>query len=98
MAVTILPQFDDEQQALHAANATHALAEISPWFVQQSSYSPKSLEDYGLLLTVSEVQEALGIGRNSTYALIQSGKLKSIRVGKLIKVPRAALEEYLNSY
>lgn len=94
MAVTIIPT-PDEQQALHAANSTYTLAETSPRMIQQPLHNPKSLK---LLLTVKEVQEALGLGRNNTYDLIRSGKLKSIRVGKLIKVPRAALEEYLNSY
>lgn len=66
--------------------------------IHQQNNTPQSMNDLGLLLSVSEVQRVLGLGLNSTYNLIRSGQLKSIRVGKLIKVPRPALEEYLNSY
>jgi excisionase family DNA binding protein len=66
--------------------------------IPQQCDTPKSINDLGLLLSVAEVQQLLGLGLNSTYNLIRSGQLKSIRVGKLIKVPRPALEEYLNSY
>ena len=58
----------------------------------------KSLQDYPLVLTPTEAAQALGIGKNSIYALLRSGALGSIRVGKLIKIPRAAIEEYLQQY
>jgi excisionase family DNA binding protein len=48
-----------------------------------------------LAFRVSEVQEILGIGRNLAYDLIKSGKLGSVRVGKVLLVPRHALEVFL---
>ena len=57
-----------------------------------------SLQDHPLVMTPAEAAEALGIGKNSIYALLRLGALRSIRVGKLIKIPRAALEEYLQGY
>ena len=57
-----------------------------------------SLQDLPLVMTPAEAAQALGIGRNSIYALLRSESLRSIRVGKLIKIPRAALEEYLQGY
>ena len=56
------------------------------------------LQDLPLVLTPVEVAQLLGIGRNSIYALLRSGSLRSIRGGKLFKIPRAALEEYLQGY
>lgn len=49
-----------------------------------------------LVLTVKEVAKLLGISRNTAYRLVRSKKLRSIRVGRQIRVPRSALEEYLN--
>jgi excisionase family DNA binding protein len=39
---------------------------------------------------------ALGLGRNATYEAIARGDIPSIRIGKRILVPRAALEAMLN--
>lgn len=57
-----------------------------------------SLQDYPLVMTPAEAAQALGIGKNSIYALLRSGALKSLRVGRLIKITRSALEEYLQGY
>lgn len=57
-----------------------------------------SLQDYPLVMGPAEAATVLGIGRNSIYSLLRSGQLKSIRIGRLIKIPRAALEEYLQQY
>jgi excisionase family DNA binding protein len=48
-----------------------------------------------LLFSAEEVAGALGIGRSRVYALIASGELPSVRVGKLIRVPAAALRAWL---
>lgn len=53
-------------------------------------------ESLPLALTVKEVAKLLGIGRNTAYHLARSGKLRSIRIGCQIRVPRSALEAYLN--
>lgn len=49
-----------------------------------------------LALTVKEVAALLKISRNTAYRLVRSKRLKSIRVGRQIRVPRSALEDYLN--
>ena len=38
----------------------------------------------------------LGIGRNTAYELVRSGKLRSIRVGRQVRIPKNALIEFLN--
>lgn len=48
------------------------------------------LEQYEDVLTVAELQEILNIGRNSAYALLQSGALPSFRIGKKWRVPKDA--------
>lgn len=47
------------------------------------------------LLKTNDVAEVLGIGRTKVYELLKSGELHSVRVGRLRRVPQAALEDYL---
>ena len=56
-----------------------------------------SLDTLPLTLTVAEAGEVLRIGRSSTYALVRYGRLRSIRVGKMIRVPRDAIVEFLSA-
>lgn len=53
--------------------------------------------DLPLTLTVVEAATALRIGRSSAYNLVRSGRLRSIRCGKVIRIPREAIFEFLNS-
>lgn len=50
-----------------------------------------------LTLTVSECAQALHLGRNTVYDLIRSGDLPAFRVGRVIRIPQAALHEWINS-
>lgn len=54
------------------------------------------MED-GLLLRVSDVSRLLGIGRSTAYELIARGELPVIRIGRLVRVPRPALEKWIVS-
>ena len=47
------------------------------------------------LLTVDEAAQVLRIGRNTCYELIRQGQIPSIRLGRLIRVPRFSLESWL---
>ena len=78
---------DDHNTITQSTTASHNDSPAVPQF-----------HDLPLVLTPVEVARLLGIGRNSIYALLRSGSLRSIRVGKLFKIPRAALEEYLQGY
>ena len=54
-----------------------------------------SLDDLPVTLRVEELMPVLGIGRNTAYALVRSGKLRSIRVGRQVCIPKNALIEFL---
>ncbi|QSQ10462.1 Putative DNA-binding proteinA [Koleobacter methoxysyntrophicus] len=45
--------------------------------------------------TVPEVAKILRIGRTKAYDLIKQGKIASIRVGRSIRIPRQALENFI---
>ena len=46
--------------------------------------------------TIPEAAELLGISRNSAYEAAHRGELPSIRIGKRILVPVAALQQLLD--
>lgn len=48
-----------------------------------------------LVLSVSEAAVLLGIGRNHLYELVRCGEIPHVRFGRLIRIPRAALEDWL---
>jgi excisionase family DNA binding protein len=47
------------------------------------------------LLTVEQAAEQLSIGRTTVYALIKSGEITSVHVGRLRRVPADALDAYV---
>lgn len=47
------------------------------------------------VLSVSEVAEYLGVGKNRVYELLNAGKLKGFRMGSTWKISRMALESYI---
>lgn len=47
-------------------------------------------------VTVSEAAGRLGIGRNAAYEAARRGEIPTIRIGKRILVPLAALERLLS--
>ena len=55
-----------------------------------------SFENLPLVLHVKELAEVLSISRNTAYALVRSGQIRSIRTGRIYRIPKDALIEYLN--
>lgn len=47
-----------------------------------------------VLLTVEEAAERLGIGRSMAFRLIRDGEIESVQIGRLRRVPAAAVTEY----
>lgn len=47
------------------------------------------------LITVDELCEWLAIGKNAAYTLLNSGKIKAFRIGRIWKISRAAVVEYI---
>jgi putative molybdopterin biosynthesis protein len=49
------------------------------------------------LMTPREAAEALRVSRSKVYALIASGRLPSTRITGSVRIPRAALEQYISA-
>ena len=54
-----------------------------------------SFEELPLTLRVEELMPILGIGRNTAYELIRCGKIRSIRIGRQLRIPKDAIQDYL---
>ena len=50
-----------------------------------------SIDDY---LTVDEVCDIMKIGHNAIYKMLQSGKMKAFRNGRVWRIPKASLIEF----
>ena len=59
-------------------------------------YTSKPLAEMPEVLTVADVARVLRVGRGTAYALTRSGALPRVAgLGRLIRVPRSALEEFV---
>ena len=56
----------------------------------------RSFDELPLALRVEDLMPILSIGRNTAYELVRSGQIRSIKVGKQIRIPKDALREYLS--
>ena len=53
------------------------------------------LEAYDDILSVEEACEALKVGHNAIYELLNSGKLKAYKNGRIWKIPKEAVRRYI---
>ena len=49
-----------------------------------------------LVLTIEQAAQRLGIGRTLMYALVSSGEIESVTIGRLRRIPAQCLTEYVN--
>lgn len=47
------------------------------------------------VLTVKELAKVLRIGINAAYTLVQNGTIFSVKVGRQYRIPRHAVDEFL---
>ena len=55
------------------------------------------LEMYDDLLTTEEACEAMKIKKNALYLLLSSGQLKGYRNGRVWRIPKDAVIEYIRA-
>jgi len=53
---------------------------------------------YKDIVTVNELCEMLNIGKNTAYELLQSGAIKSIKIGKVYRIPKKYVIEYIENF
>ena len=55
-----------------------------------------SFDELPLTLRVEDLMPILGIGRNTAYELVRSGQIRSVRIGRQLRIPKKAVQEYLS--
>ena len=53
------------------------------------------LSQYPDIMSVWDVSEVLCIGKNRVYELLEKGALKGFRIGRVWKIPKDALQDYI---
>lgn len=56
---------------------------------------PMTTPDNRVVLTIEQAAERLGIGRTTMYALIKTGQIRTVTIGRLRRVPTFCLDEYV---
>ncbi len=49
------------------------------------------------IMRFEKVMEYLDIGKNTLYGLLKSGEINAFKIGKVWKVPRKSVEDYVNN-
>jgi excisionase family DNA binding protein len=57
---------------------------------------PAEVTDSKLAVDVPGAAERLSIGERTVWDLVHSGRLRSVRIGRRVVIPVAALDEFLN--
>lgn len=52
-------------------------------------------EDYKDVVNINDLMKMLHIGRNKAYALINTGEIKSFKIGKVHKIPKRWVIDYI---
>ncbi len=51
--------------------------------------------NYPDVVSIEQLQEMLDVGRNTAYRLINEKKIKSINIGRVHKIPKVYIIEYI---
>ncbi len=55
-------------------------------------------DDYSDVLTVTDLCDALCIGKNTAYELLKLDVIKNIKVGRKYLIPKVCLIDFVNKY
>jgi excisionase family DNA binding protein len=50
-----------------------------------------------VLLTVEDAAQALALGRTKVYELVESGALRSVKIGRARRIPVQALHDFVGT-
>ena len=52
-------------------------------------------KEYGDIMTVENLMDYMNIGRTTAYKLVQSGKIKTIRIGRIYRISKKSIDDYI---
>lgn len=53
---------------------------------------PQDFDSLPMTLTVPQLMAILNVGRNTAYALVRSGRIRSVRVGRQLRIPKESVK------
>ncbi len=56
---------------------------------------PILFEKLPAVLKVKDLEPLLSVSHNTAYALVRSGQIHSVRIGRTYRIPREAVADYL---
>ena len=77
----------------HSNHLPHVDQEAGGDVMVRKAY--RSLDDIPLVIKVEDLMPILDIGRNTAYELVRCGQIRSIRVGRQLRIPRDAVIEFI---
>ena len=57
----------------------------------------KMTTEVPMLLRAEEAARLLSLGRSTVFAMLATGELPSVRIGRAVRVPRVALEAWIRA-
>ncbi len=79
----------------------NTLAKLAELMAEQNTETNPGTQDHPsdespsrVLFTVEETARALNVGRTTAYALVRSGEIESVHIGRLRRVPKTAIDNY----
>ena len=87
-AVALVPARAEPERA-----ARHPLMPLPHPTMGRTDMAP---EPTPLVLTIEQAAQRLGIGRTLMYALVTSGEIESVTIGRLRRIPAECLTEYVD--
>jgi excisionase family DNA binding protein len=89
--------FEDLRQALEVAES--ALVEYEETLASEAPDRRPQHQQGGLdLLSIAQVCQELGMGKSWVYQRLRSEEIPSLKLGKVIKIRREDLMEYLKNH
>lgn len=53
------------------------------------------LSEYKDILKIEDMIKILHISKGKAYSLVKNGEIKSLRIGRIIRIPKFALVDYI---
>lgn len=50
-----------------------------------------------IIISIDELMEMLDIGKNYAYTLLRSSEVKSFKIGKVYKIPKICVQQYIQN-
>lgn len=54
-------------------------------------------ENYNDMISLDDLCEMLSIGKNTAYHLLKTNQIKAFKIGRIWKIPRDAVSQYVIS-